>query len=734
MSANKVYVPDYLAREYRKLLKYARASAHPIDVKQVRAAFTLANEVCKKTYQKLHEPLIAHALQVAQIVVSDIGLGTSSICCSLLYKFVEAGSLEIRTIRENFGDKVAIMTEELAKIATIDTKNTKSQAENFRKLLLTLTSDVRVILTKLADRLYVMRNLDTEEADVQKRIAQETYDLYAPLGHRLGLYPLKTELEDLSMKYSKTEMYNFIVQKLQDTAAARNRFIKEFIAPIKEELDSQQFDYEIKSRTKSINSIYNKMRKQNVEFEEVYDLFAVRIIINSSAKNEKSDCWRAFSVVTGLYQPNPERMRDWISIPKSNGYESLHTTVVVPGGKWVEVQIRTQRMDEIAEKGLAAHWKYKGQKGDSGLDDWLNKIREVLETPDADTINFIDNVKLSLYSQEIFVFTPKGDLKMLPKGATVLDFAYEVHSGVGDTCVGARVNGKSVPIRYILNNGDKVEVITSKNQKPKSDWIDFVVTSKAKSKIKLALKEDELQEAEHGKEIFKRRLRNWKIPFNDILVSKLLKVYKIKNSIDFYSAISKEEILMSDVKAAILAFDKQETSGTERIGDVPVEKIIPSLVEKAEEVLQIDDKIFNNVDYKLAKCCNPIFGDEIFGFVTISDGIKIHRLLCPNADQLINKYGYRVVKAQWAGTDSKTFFLVSLKLTGDDEIGILSKISDIIAKDLRVNLRTINIDTNDGHFEGLIKLFVKDVAHLDMLLHKLLKVKGVNAAQRVENY
>jgi GTP pyrophosphokinase len=381
---------------------------------------------------------------------------------------------------------------------------------------------------------------------------------------------------------------------------------------------------------------------------------------------------------------------------------------------------------------LAAHWKYKGQKADDGLDSWLNKIREVLETPETDNANLIDNVKLSLYSQEIFVFTPKGDLRRLPKGATVLDFAYDIHSDVGDTCVGARVNGKNVPIRYVLNNGDKVEVISSKNQKPKTDWLDFVVTSKAKAKIKVALKDEKLQEAENGKEIFKRRTRNWKIPFNDLLVSKLLKYFKLKNSSDFYAMIAKEEIDMAEVKRAIHETDKPESQIPEKIGEVPIEKIIPAFTGKTEEVLEIDEKILKNVEFKLSKCCNPIFGDDIFGFVTISDGIKIHRINCPNAKQMIERFGYRVVKAKWAGTDSKSFFQAGIKLSGGDEIGILSKVSDIIAKDLKVNLRSINVDTIDGNFEGVITLFVKDVNHLDVLIHKLLKVKGVNAAIRVE--
>jgi GTP pyrophosphokinase len=453
--------------------------------------------------------------------------------------------------------------------------------------------------------------------------------------------------------------------------------------------------------------------------------------MNSEQKNEKSDCWRAFSVVTGLYQSNPERMRDWISVPKSTGYESLHSTVVVPGGQWVEVQIRTKRMDEIAEKGLAAHWKYKGQKADNGLDGWVNKIRELLETSSPDNQSLIEDVKLNLYSQEIFVFTPKGDLKTLPKGATVLDFAYEVHSGVGNTCVGAKVNGKNVPIRYELNNGDKVEVMTSKNQKPKPDWIDFVVTSKAKAKIKLTLKEEKLREAENGKEILQRRLRNWKIGFNDLMVSKLLKHYKLKNAVDFYYLIATKTIELSDIKSFITTEEKPEVNTPERIGDYVTEKINPNFSEKSEDTLVIDETSID-LDYKLSKCCNPIFGDEIFGFVTINEGIKIHRLNCPNASQMISRYGYRIVKARWAAADSKLNYQTAIKVTGVDEVGIISKISDVIAKDLKVNLRSINIETHEGLFDGMIKLFVKDTSHLDVFIHKLVKIKGVLSAHRVD--
>jgi GTP pyrophosphokinase len=426
-------------------------------------------------------------------------------------------------------------------------------------------------------------------------------------------------------------------------------------------------------------------------------------------------------------------MRDWISVPKSNGYESLHATVVVPGGKWVEVQIRTNRMDEIAEKGLAAHWKYKGQKGDSGIDDWLNKVREVLETADSDSQHLIEDVRLNLYANEIFVFTPKGDLKKLPLGATILDFAYEIHSNVGDACTGGRVNGKNVPIRHQLNNGDKVEIITSKNQRPKPDWIDFVVTSKAKAKIKLSLKENMLNDAEQGKEIFQRRLRNWKIPFSDTLVTRLLKYFKLKNAVDFYFKISTEEIDLTAYKSLITSNEKDEGGGVEKIGETPVEKLIPALA-RSEEMLIIDEKMLNNVDYKLAKCCNPIFGDEVFGFVTVSEGIKIHRVSCSNASQMTDRYGYRVIKARWAGSDSKTLFPSGIKISGNNDIGLLGKITDVISKDLKVNLRSVNVDTSEGAFEGIITVFIKDKSHLDILVHKLAKIKGVSSAHRTDSY
>jgi GTP diphosphokinase / guanosine-3',5'-bis(diphosphate) 3'-diphosphatase len=722
---------DMVAGRYRGLLKTARHLLPEDGLKQIRKAFNMALEACPYKKSHTNEPFIFHSIAIAKVTIEEIGLGRSSVVAALLFSYVEDGLIDIEKIRSTFGEKVVEIITGLTRISVIDTKNTTFQAENFRKLLLSLSTDVRVILIKLAERLHFMRTMEGLNPDDQFRIATETFYLYAPLGHRLGLYNLKSELEDLSLKYTDSTTYNTIVRKLTDTTATRNRFIKEFIKPIQEELSKQSFNFDIKGRTKSVFSIYNKMKKQGVEFEEVYDIFAIRVILNSESKSEKADCWRVYSVVADLYQPNPLRMRDWISIPKSNGYESLHTTVVVPGGKWVEVQIRTNRMNEIAEKGLAAHWKYKGGQGEAGLDQWLTKIREVLEAPDTETVDFLDNLKPSLYNKEIFVFTPNGDLRRLPAGATVLDFAFDIHSGLGQTCVGAKVNNKNVPIRYVLNNGDKVEVLSSKNQYPKSDWLSFVVTSKAKAKIKQIIKEEATREAEQGREILRRRFRNWKITFNDVNVSKLLKLFKVKSSIELYSLVALDKVDFSHIKE-VLTTKVDTQKSPERIDDALVEKIIKNPTASSDDYLIIDEKV-DNVDFKLAKCCRPIFGDSIFGFVTVNEGIKIHRMNCPNASRLMEFYGYRVVKAKWTQTDGSALYQADIRITGVDDIGLLSRVSDVISKDLKVNMRSLSINTNDGMFEGNISLFVKDTQHLDALINKLKKVKGVLATSRISS-
>ncbi|MDP4208017.1 MAG: RelA/SpoT family protein [Bacteroidota bacterium] len=729
--SDKLYLDNIITNKYRGLLRVARNVLADDGIKEVRKAFKLAYSVAKDLPLVNGEPYINHSIAIARICTEEIGMGRTTIISALLYEFVQNEYIQLDTIKKEFPPQVAVIIEDLTKISGIDTKNTAEQAENFRKLLLSLVTDVRVIIIKLAERLQVMRTLETYPENLHFPLATETFYLYAPLGHRLGLYNLKLELEDISLKYTNPESYKLISRKLEETATSRNRFIREFIQPIKDELTNQGFDFEIKGRLKSVYSIYNKMRKQSVEFEDVYDIFAIRVILNSELKNEKSDCWRVYSVVTDFYQPNPLRMRDWISIPKTNGYESLHTTVVTPSGKWVEVQIRTSRMNEIAEKGLAAHWKYKGGEADKGLDVWLGKIREILEAPEAEALDFLDTLKPSLYTKEIFVFTPTGDLKKLPSGATVLDFAFDIHSNVGCACVGAKVNGKSVPIRHVLQNGDRVEILTSKTQKPKGDWLSFVLTSKAKNKIKAFIKDEEQKSAEQGKEILVRRLRNWKLEFNDLNLKKLLKTYKFKTVTDLYSAIADEKIDISEIKEVLQ--DKPEAAKIpEKIEGDLVEKIVKTHTPKTEDFLVIDDKV-DKLDYKLAKCCNPIFGDPIFGFITINEGVKIHRLNCPNAEQMISRYGYRIVKAQWTSSDGSSLYQANLKIVGIDDIGLVSRITDVISKDLKVNMRSMTINTTDGMFEGHVTLFVKDTAHLDALTNKLKKVKGVMSVGRASS-
>jgi (p)ppGpp synthetase, RelA/SpoT family len=729
--SDKLYLDHIITNKYRGLLRVSRNLLDNDGVKEVRKAFKMAYEASKDHPPVNGEPYINHCVAIARICAEEIGLGRTTIICSLLYNCVHDKHISIDEIKKQFGKQIAAIIGDLSKISSIDTKNTADQAENFRKLLLTLVTDVRVILIKLAERLQVMRTLHSYPQELHFPLATETFYLYAPLGHRLGLYNLKSELEDISLKYTDPNSYNTISRKLEETASARNKFIREFIQPIKDELTKQELKFEIKGRLKSVYSIYNKMRKQGVEFEEVYDLFAIRVILDSELKSEKADCWRVYSVVTDLYQPNPLRMRDWISVPKSNGYESLHTTVVTSSGKWVEVQIRTGRMNEIAEKGLAAHWKYKGGQADRGLDSWLAEVREVLEAPEAEAADFIDTLKPSLYNKEIFVFTPTGDLKKLPVDATVLDFAFDIHSNVGTACVGAKVNGKSVPIRHVLHNGDRVEILTSKVQKPKSDWLSFVVSSKAKNKIKTFLKEELQKSAEQGKEILLRRLRNWKLEFNDNNMKKLLKYYKIKSVTDLYAAIADEKLDVSEFKE--LLQEKSETPKLpEKIEDVVVEKIIKTHTPRNDDYLVIDEKV-DKLDYKLSKCCSPIFGDPIFGFVTINEGVKIHRANCPNAEYIMSRYGYRIVKAQWTRTDGSALYQADIKVVGVDDIGLVTRISDVISKDLKVNMRSMSINKNDGMFEGFITLFVKDTEHLDALINKLKKVKGVLSANRISS-
>ncbi len=724
-----------IINKYRGLLRVCKSCISNEDNKKIRRAFNIALSSHLHKKRDSGEPYIFHPISVARIAVEEIGLGSTSIIAALLHETVKEGGNSLNEIETHFGKPVRNIVQGLTKISGLSEMNTSIQAENFRKLLLTLSTDVRVILLKLADRVENMRNLEYSSAERQLKTASETFYLYAPLAHRLGLYSLKSEMEDFSMKYTNSDIYSDIQKKLKNTTAARNRFIREFTEPIKKGLKDHGFKFEIKGRTKSVYSIWNKMKKQGAEFNEVYDIFAIRIILDTELNNEKTDCWRVYSIVTDFYQPNTNRMRDWISVPKSNGYESLHTTVVGPGGKFVEVQIRTQRMDEIAEKGLAAHWKYKGEGAEKGLGEWLMHIREVLENPEPSALEFVDNFKLNLYSEEVFVFTPNGDLKRFPAGATVLDFAFDVHTDIGSRCVGAKVNSRNVPIKQVLQNGDQISILTSKNQTPKIDWLNWVITAKARTKIKQSLKEARQVDSDNGKELLSRRLKNWKIDFTDKVRTKVFKYYKVKTAFDFYYLIGSGRIDPADVKEIILKLEKKEKTTADVIIDTAVkieEKSTEKISEKLADILIIDESL-NNIDYKFAPCCNPVFGDPVFGFVNVNGGIKIHRISCPNAPSMLSRYDYRVVKAQWNSSSETTSFQVMIKLSGIDEVGIVNRISDVVSKDLKMTLRSISIDSGDGMFEGVIRVIVKNKSQLDLLIHKLTRVKAVLKASRFDN-
>lgn len=719
-----------IVTKYRKLLRIARPAIDTKDAGTIRNAYHLVEKICQQRPKYAGKNLLHHSLDIALIVAGEMGLSKTSIVCALLYAIHKEPDYSRDKVEKRFGTQEALIIDGLAKISQVDTQKTSYQSEKFRKLLLNLASDIRVILIKLAERLADMRELKSFPVEQKLIIANETFHLYAPLAHRLGLYNIKSELEDLSLKYTDPRKYRFISEKLKATTSSRNRFIKGFSEPLKKVLINAGYTFEIKGRLKSIYSIWRKMKSQNLEFEEVYDLFAIRIILKSSPEREKTDCWQVYSYVTDLYQPNPQRLRDWISVPKTNGYESLHTTVVGPGGKWVEVQIRTQRMNEIAEKGYAAHWKYKGLKTEKGIEEWLMRMREILETQEEESPDFIDQVKLNLYSDEVFVFTPKGDLKQLPAGSTLLDFAFEIHTDIGSTCVGGKVNNKNVSIRHVLQNGDNIAIITSKNQKPKSDWLNFVVTSKAKTKIKQALNEEKFKLAEAGKEIAKRRFRNWKVAFNDENIKKLLTQYKLKTSQDLYSMIAEEKIDLGEMKNFLLREDKEATKPVPKSEGFPAREPQERDV-RYEEYLVIDDKV-KNLDYKLSKCCNPVLGDDIFAFVTISDGIKIHRTNCPNAHQMLTKYPYRVLNAKWTGSDGRSSFHTVIKVSGIDEVGIVNRISDVISNDPKVSMRSLSVESKDGMFEGVLKIFVSDIKHLEGLLRRFMTINGVLKAVRFD--
>lgn len=720
-----------ILKRYRALLRACKPTMQKGDKRMIRQAFELALESHKDMRRKSGEPYIYHPIAVAQIAAEEIGLGTTSIVCALLHDVVEDTAVTLEDIEREFGKKVARIIDGLTKISGVFDYNSSLQAENFRKMLLTLADDVRVILIKLADRLHNMRTMDHMPRDKQLKISSETIYLYAPLAHRLGLYAMKSELEDLSMKYTESETYKFIARKLNEKKAEREQYIRAFVGPIKEILTEQGLHADVYGRPKSIHSIWNKMRKKGVPFEEVYDLFAIRIILDSKPENEKSDCWKAYSIVTDLYRPNPDRLRDWISSPKANGYESLHTTVMGPKGQWVEVQIRTQRMNEIAEKGFAAHWKYKESSSDSGLDQWIQKVRDLLKNPEANALDFLDDFKMNLFSDEIFIFTPKGALIQLPLNATALDFAFEIHSDLGAKCIGAKVNHKLVPLSHKLQNGDQVEIITSSKQSPKEDWLNFVVTAKAKAKIKSSLKEEKRRVAEEGKEILERKLKSLKITYNTENIHKIAYFFKFSSSQDLFYSIAKGDFDLKNLKDFQASEKVVENKTPERIDASQIEGIINKVKAKDSDTLLIGEDM-QKIDYKLSACCNPIPGDDVFGFITVNDGIKIHRTNCPNATKLMANYGYRVVKAKWT-SQKELAFLTGLRITGIDEVGLINKLTTVISNDFKVNMRSITVDSNEGIFEGSIMVYVNDTQHLENLIKKLRQVKGVTSVTRFDS-
>jgi guanosine-3',5'-bis(diphosphate) 3'-pyrophosphohydrolase len=723
-----------ILKRYRNLLKACKRKLEKGDKEIIRKAFNVSLEAHKDMRRKSGEPYIYHPIAVAQICAEEIGLGTTSVVCALLHDTVEDTDITLDDIKGMFGEKVAKIIDGLTKISGVFDQQTNSlQAENFRKMLLTLSDDIRVILIKLADRLHNMRTLDSMKRDKQLKIASETLYLYGPLAHRLGLNAIKTELEDLGLKYTETEIYEDIARKLKETEPERKKFIQKFIQPINEILAEQGFKVRVIGRPKSIFSIYNKIKFKGVPFEEIFDIFAIRIILDTPIESEKADCWRVYSIVTDFYHPSPDRLRDWISTPKANGYESLHTTVMGPDGKWVEVQIRTERMDELAEKGYAAHWKYKDspngvESKENQLEDWLRKIREVLENPENNALDFIEDFKLNLFAEEIFVFTPQGEMRTLPFGATALDFAFDIHTKVGEKCIGAKVNHKLVPLSHQVKSGDQVEILTSSKQTPKEDWLGYVITARAKSKIKNALKEEKRKIAEEGREQLERKFDHQKIDFTVKNINDFQVFLRLPSPQELFYRVAMGIISVKHLKTWIKEKDKPAKPSK---AEPTLEQVINQVRGKkaGEDALVIGDNL-TKIEYKLSPCCNPIPGDDVFGFVTIGEGIKIHRVNCPNAVQMMSNYAYRIVKARWTGQEQISF-LAGIKVSGIDEVGLVNNVTKIISNELSVNMRSLNFDTHDGVFEGMIMLFVHDAEHLTDLMKKLKKVNGVLSVSRI---
>jgi len=701
------------------------------ETKMVRKAFDIALEAHKDMRRKSGEPYIYHPLAVARICAEEMGLEPIAVACALLHDTVEDTYITLQDIEDIFGSKVRSIIDGLTKIPEVFDENTSIQAENFRKMILTISDDFRVVLIKLADRLHNMRTLSSMKVEKQLKIASETRFLYAPLAHRLGLYPIKTELEDLSMKYCEPEVFKDIDSKLKSTQDVRNRFIRRFVAPIKEELENQGYHFDIKARPKSIFSIWRKMQSKSVPFEEVFDLFALRIIVDTPYELEKADCWRIYSVVTDFYQPSPDRLRDWISTPRANGYESLHTTVMSPQGRWVEVQIRSKRMDDIAEHGLAAHYKYKESKTEENkFDRWITEIRDLLDSPDMNALDFVNDFKLNLFNDEIYVFTPKGELRVLPTGSTILDFAYDIHTEIGDHCIGAKVNNRLMPLSYQLLNGDQLEILTSKKQKPNDEWLKFVVSARAKQKIKSNLNEERKQIASDGKEILERKFKQFNVRMNAENIQYLTNHFHISTITEFYFRIAKGKVDLSKLRELEVIggmLQSQRKIQSKKIHSGPEEGTFEGINTDKDTIIIGED--FKGFDYQLARCCNPIPGDKIFGFITISNGIKIHRYNCPNAVHLMSKLAYRCLKAKWEG-DQLVERIAAIRIVGIDQLGMVNRLTEIISKQNHVNMKSISFETNDGVFEGRIKVLVYDTAQLEQLTRKFEEVEGVQRVTR----
>ncbi len=711
---------------YRQAVCELREAYAPADWHRLRNAVVEAVRSGVLSDERLQQ-----TVGTAVLAHREIALGHHGISAIVLYALLVEGAITMEKIESDYGASTTTIVRGLQKAYGLYERNVAVDTENFRKLLLSFAEDVRVIMIMIVERLATMRALDKYEPDAQQKIAREVSYLYAPLAHRMGLYAIKTELEDLSLKYTSYDIYKEIAYKLNETKRSRDAYITQFIEPVKKALEAQGLTFSIKGRTKSIHSIWNKMRKQQVPFEKVYDLFAIRVIIDCPEEQEKAACWQAFSVVTNMYSYNINRLRDWISAPKPNGYESLHVTVMGPQGKWVEVQIRTKRMDEVAEKGVAAHWKYKGIKSDSSkMDEWLKNLREILESSaDATDSEVINEFKMQLYDDDVFVFTPKGDLHNLPKGATVLDFAFSIHTSIGAHCMGAVVNDKHVSFKYVLQNGDQISVLTSPNQTPKNDWINYVVTTRARTKIRQSIKDIEHKEAEDGREILWRRLKNWKIEVTDGEVTRLSKKMGYKTLTDFYVAIHNGKINVLTLRDKLTEPDETPDTAQHSAGTFTAETELQRISSQGDAL--VIDRNLKNVDYTLAKCCNPIYGDDIFGFVTINNGIKIHRKNCPNAPQMIEKFGYRIVNARWSGQQNAGGeYPITLRIIGHDDIGIVTNITSVITKENNVNMRSISVDSHDGLFEGNITVMVKEVGQLEQLMRKIRAIKGVKQVLR----